>query len=259
MPLTPQQAARRALAAAGPTTSVRAGPTTTVAGQDAYQLVIAPRDSRSLVGSVVIALDAQHPGVALRVQVFARAATAPAFQVGYTAISFGAPPASIFSFTPPPGSHVHTVTPPRPHAGLSRETVPKNMPAGWTGYAPIPPPASAPRVIAGAPRVIGSGWLSVLVLPGSVLSGLSHAGSAAGALGQAARSAAHGPGGGMTGGDSAAILAALLRSATPVHGAWGSGRLLRTSLVSVLITSGGHVLIGAVAPPVLYGAAGLVR
>ena len=48
---------------------------------------------------------------------------------------------------------------------------------------------------------------------------------------------------------------ALLRSATPVHGSWGSGRLLRTSLLSVLITSNGKALIGAVAPSVLYAAA----
>src|SRR5271169_2276210 len=71
-PLTPQQAAQQLLTAVGPSTSVRSGPTTTVAGQDAYQLVIAPKDSRSLVGRVVIALDAQHPAVPLEVRVFAR-------------------------------------------------------------------------------------------------------------------------------------------------------------------------------------------
>ncbi len=36
-----------------------------------------------------------------------------------------------------------------------------------------------------------------------------------------------------------------------MHGSWGSGRLLRTSLVSVLMTNG-HILIGAVQPAVLY-------
>ena len=40
-----------------------------------------------------------------------------------------------------------------------------------------------------------------------------------------------------------------------MHGSWGSGRLLRTSLFSVLITSNGRVLIGAVTPSVLYAAA----
>ncbi len=44
-----------------------------------------------------------------------------------------------------------------------------------------------------------------------------------------------------------------------MHGAWGSGRLLRTGLVSVLITDSGHVLIGAVTPQVLYSAAAQVK
>jgi len=235
--LTPQQAAQQLLAAVGPSTSVTSGPTTTVAGQDAYQLVIAPRDSRSLVGKVVIALDAQHPAVPLQVQVFARGAGSPAFQTGFTSITFGAPPASIFAFTPPKGARVHTVTP-MGHA------------AGWSGT----PPASAPDT-AGV-KVIGKNWLSVAVLPASALSALTQGGNAAGALGQAAQSAAAGPGSGPGGGvDAAGVLAGLLRSATHVSGAWGSGRLVKTSLVSMLITSNGHVLIGAVAPSVLYSAA----
>jgi hypothetical protein len=52
------------------------------------------------------------------------------------------------------------------------------------------------------------------------------------------------------------VLNALLQSATPVSGAWGSGRLLQTSLVSVLITDGGRMFAGAVQPSVLYAAAG---
>jgi outer membrane lipoprotein-sorting protein len=232
-PLTPQQAAQRALAAVGPTTRVTVGPTTTIAGQDAYQLVIAPRDSRSLIGSVVIAVDAQHPGVPLRVQIFARGATSPAFDTGYTEISFSPPPASTFDFTPPAGATVHTVTPPVPQPG--------------SATAPQPAPAAGQSVI-------GTGWLSVAVLPASALSGLSSP-NAAGALGQAAQSASSGPGAGSGGGvDPAAVLAALLKSAKAVSGPWGSGKLLQTSLVSVLITSS-HVLVGAVDPSVLYGAA----
>ena len=92
-PLTPQQAAQRLLTAVGPTTSVTSGPTTTVAGQDAYQLVVAPKDSRSLVGRMVVEIDAQHPGVVLGVQLFARGAASPAFQIGFTSITFAAPPA----------------------------------------------------------------------------------------------------------------------------------------------------------------------
>lgn len=234
-PLTPQQAAQQLLTAVGPTTSVTAGPTTTVAGQDAYQLVVAPKDSRSLVGRVVVQLDAQHPGVPLGVQVFARGATSPTFQTGFTSITFAAPPASTFAFTPPQGASVHTVTP-----------------GDLAGARPALRPA-----VSGA-KVIGSGWLRVAVLPASVLSAIRH-GNAAAALGQAARLAAGGPGSGGAGVNPAGILAALLRSATPVSGAWGSGRLVTTSLVSVLITSNGHVLIGAVDPSVLYSAAAQLR
>jgi outer membrane lipoprotein-sorting protein len=236
-PLTPQQAAQELLKAVGPSTSVTSGPTTTVAGQNAYQLVIAPRDHRSLIGKVVIALDARHPAVPLKVQVFARGAGSAAFQTGFTSITFGAPQASIFAFTPPKGASVHTVTP-------------MGHPAGWTGV----PPGSRPDT--GGVKVVGKNWLSVAVLPASALSALTQGGNAAGALGQAAQSAAAGPGSGPGGGvDAAGVLAGLLRSARHVSGAWGSGRLVKTSLLSMLITSNGHVLIGAVAPSVLYRAA----
>ena len=60
-------------------------------------------------------------------------------------------------------------------------------------------------------------------------------------------------------GEDGAVAAALLKSATPVHGAWGSGKLLHTSLVTVLMTSNGHVLVGAVTPAVLYAAAAQVK
>jgi hypothetical protein len=218
-----------------------------VAGQDAYQLVVAPKDSRSLVGRVVFELDAQHPGVVLGVQLFARGAASPAFQTGFTSITFAAPPASTFAFTPPSGASVRTVTP-------RVQRVMPGRPSGSAGE----PPASRPH--ATGVKVIGKDWLSVAVLPASALNALTHGGNAAGALGQAAQSAAAGPGSGDGGGvDTAGILAALLKSATPVHGAWGTGRLVRTSLVSMLITSNGHVLIGAVDPSVLYTAAAQVR
>jgi hypothetical protein len=231
-PLTPQEAAKRVLAAVGPSTRVTTQSNVMVAGQAAYQLVLAPKDTRSLVGKITIALDGAHPGVPLRVQVFARGATSPAFQVGYTSISFVQPAAANFAFTPPSGARVHTVAP-------SAE--------------------KAPHAVARskAPQVIGKNWLSVAVLPASDLSGLA-GGNAAGLVGPAARSAA-GQGGSGGQGENAAIMAALLKSATPVHGAWGSGKLLKTSLVSVLITSDGHMLVGAVTPQVLYSAAAQVK
>ena len=234
VPLTPQQAAQQALKAVGPSTRVSVERTVTVAGQPAYQLVLSPRSSGSLVGRVTIAIDATK-NVPLRVQVFARGAASPAFQVGYTSISFVKPAAANFSFTAPPGAKVKVVS----------------LPAHSSRHMATGAKAS------GEPQVIGKDWLSVAVLPASALAGAMGTGSVSAAAGQAAQSAAGSGSGGSA--DSAAVAGALLKSATPVHGAWGSGRLLHTSLVSVLMTNSGHVLVGAVTPAVLYAAAAQVK
>ena len=210
-PLTPQQAARQVLAAVGPTTTVRVDSNVTVAGQAAYALVLAPKDARSLVGQVQIDVDGSN-GVPLRLQVFARGASSPAFQVGYTAIQFVAPAPADLSFTPPPGSKVT-------RENLSGDGAKGQATPGFS--------------------TIGSSWLTVLKLPSSVL-------TPGGPVAQ---------GNGSSPGESAAVLRTLLASATPVHGAWGTGRLLRTSLVSVLITDQGSAYVGAVQPSVLYAAA----
>ncbi len=217
-PLTPQQAAQQVLAAVGPTTTVSVASNVTVAGQAADGLVLAPKDARSLVGQIQIDIDGSN-GVPLRLQVFARGASSPAFQVGYTEIHFVTPASADLSFTPPPGAKVTQV----------------NMASGDHG--------STGNASSGA-STIGSGWLTVLKLPSSALVPSAPApGSSAG------------PGGNSSAGDSADVLRALLVSATPVHGAWGSGRLLRTSLVSVLMTDQGSTYAGAVEPSVLYAAA----
>jgi hypothetical protein len=221
-PLTPQQAAQRVLAAVGQTTTVSVDSNVTVAGQAAYELVLAPKDSRSLVGQVQIAIDGRN-GVPLRLQVFARGASSPAFQVGYTSIQFVTPAPADLTFSPPPGAKV------------TRENLGSRMPSG---------PDRQPGDVA----TIGSGWLTVLDLPSS---GLTAPGGSASAPGGSASA----PGNGGSG-DSAAVLNALLGSAAHVSGAWGSGRLLRTSLVSVLITDSGRMFVGAVQPSVLYAAAG---
>jgi outer membrane lipoprotein-sorting protein len=235
LPLTPQQAASQALKAVGPSTRVSVQRNVTVAGQPAYQLVLSPRAGGSLIGRVAIAIDATK-NVPLRVQVFAKGAASPAFQVGYTSISFVKPAAANFSFAPPAGAKVKMVSPPRETSG----------PASARGQGP-----------SGEPQVIGKDWLSVAVLPASGLAGVMGAGSTSSMAGQAAQSAAGGPAGGS--GEDAAVAAALLKTATPVHGAWGSGKLLHTSLVSVLMTNDGHVLVGAVTPAVLESAAAQIK
>jgi outer membrane lipoprotein-sorting protein len=313
--VTPQQAARALLAAVGTTTRVGLQRNLTVAGQPAYQLTLVPKDHRSLIGQVRIAIDARRP-LPLQVQIFARGSSAPALSIAYSSIGFGRPSASNFAFRPPHGAKVKRMT-------LSALAPPGALPAGWTGYPPLPVavpgspayqsqlsiraakhatelrlsgqalarmrrqalehlPKSMPKALRQAmiraiaalppgrrvvlksvpvtcsyastssptastcvtlqavatrpremPQVIGHGWTSVLVLSAGT--------------GPRRPSAGAGP----LGGD----LGAALSAATPVRGSWGSGRLLRTSLVSVLLENNGTVLVGAVQPSVLYAAA----
>jgi hypothetical protein len=82
-------------------------------------------------------------------------------------------------------------------------------------------------------------------------------GFGAGGLPSSSSSAATGTSGpsSVMGGDSQAVISNLIGAAKPVHGAWGSGTLLTTSLFSMLMTNG-EVYIGAVEPSVLYAAVG---
>jgi outer membrane lipoprotein-sorting protein len=293
---TPPELAKQILAAVGSTTTVGLQQNVAVAGQPAYQISLAPKDHRSLIGQVRIAIDASN-SLPLQVQVFARGAASPAFSVGYTSLSFARPDASNFAFSPPPGAKVKTVTVPAGGpAGLSglpnlpAGAVPTNVkvsPAngsvalrmnassgkvvvisggkrvsaavlkqvkaamdstnassGWTAYAPLSGATFSSTVISSGtpsparPTVLGKGWLSVAVLPSGGFT--AHGGFAPNA-------------------GSLNILGSLVSASTPVHGSWGSGRLLRTSLFSVLMLSDGRILAGAVVPSVLYADAAHLR
>ncbi len=228
--LTPQQAANEILKAVGKTTLVSVQDTATVAHEPAYQLVLKPRDHRSLIGRVVIAVDAKY-GVPLKVQVFAKGDGGPAFQVGYTQLSMNQVPAAAnLQFTPPPGASVDKVNMGSKAAAKSGTG---SSPAGMSGFG-----------------TYGSDWLTVVSLPQQDL--LSSLGTGAGAS-NAPTAPSAGPGG--LGGDSQKVIGALLGAAKPVSGHWGHGTLLQTSLVSMLMT-GGEVYIGAVQPGVLYAAVG---
>jgi len=224
--LTPQQAANQILAEVGKTTLVSVQDNVSIANEPAYQLVLKPKDHRSLIGRVVIAVDAKY-GMPLRVQVFAKGDSGPAFQVGYTQLSMNtAPAAANLNFTPPPGASVDKVN---VGSGGSPQKEKQDM-SGFGTY--------------------GKDWLTVVSLPQQDL--LSSLGTgAAGSNASTAPSA--GPGG--LGGDSQKVIGALLGAAKPVSGPWGHGTLLQSSLVSVLMT-GGEVYIGAVQPSVLYAAVG---
>lgn len=204
--LRPDQVAQQALKALAPTTVASTDRTASVAGRAAYQLVLEPRDRRSLISSVRLAIDGKT-FVPLRVQVFAQAhPTSPAFEIFYTHVNFGTPDADQFRFTPPAGAKVKQESTPAPHRPAARPT-----------------PSMSAR-----PHTVGQGWTTVVEASGVTL-----------------------PTAKGTNGDTSTLLRAL----KPVSGPWGSGRLLTTDLLSVLITDNGHVFAGAVAPSVLYAAA----
>jgi outer membrane lipoprotein-sorting protein len=226
-PLTPQQAANDALKAVGKTTVVSVDTAATVAGQAAYELDLAPKDSRSTIGSIRIAIDGKT-GVPLRVQVFAKGAGSPAFQVGYTDISYAAPSAANFSFTPPPGAAFDNTT--KPQAGAKA--------------------AQQQPALNGTSGTYGSGWLTVAEVPQSLLS-MARTTPAKSSAGASAGS----PGTGAFGADSQAAISAFLGGGKTVSGSWGTGQLIHTSLLNVLIV-GNEMYIGAVDPRVLYAAVG---
>jgi hypothetical protein len=178
--------------------------------------VLAPKSTSSLIGQIRIAVDGSRD-VPLRVQVFAKGAKTPAAQIGFTSVSFVKPAASNFTFSAPAGATVKT----------------EQLGDGGA--------ATQHHSNAGDASMIGKGWLAVADLPSSALTDATQP---------------HQPssGSGLSG-DSDQVIGALVKSATPVSGSWGSGRLIKTSLISLLITDNGRVLVGAVTPQVLYSAA----
>ncbi|WP_374010442.1 outer membrane lipoprotein carrier protein LolA [Leifsonia sp. LS-T14] len=199
--LTPSQLAQRFLDAVDPSTAVTLGGTVSVAGRDAYDLVLTPKADQTLVGHVSIAVDGRT-GIPLKVAVSARGASAPAFEAGFTQFSDQKPDASLFRFSPPKGATVTEQSLP------SRGDDPQAKGTQAKGTHP-------------RPTVTGEGWATVVALP----------------AGSAPASIADDP-----------LFAQLTQ---PVDG----GRALSSSLVSVLLTSDGRVLAGAVPVSVLQAAA----
>jgi len=102
---TPAELAHELLADLGPSTDVTLGANTSIAGRSAYDLVLTPKTSQTLVGSVSIAVDSKT-GLPLSVDVQARGQKDPAVKVAFTDLSLSRPDASLFAFTPPAGTTV---------------------------------------------------------------------------------------------------------------------------------------------------------
>ncbi|MEP7018572.1 MAG: hypothetical protein ABI899_11210 [Actinomycetota bacterium] len=226
LPTSPQAAAEKALAAITPSTKVTTSGTAIVAGRSAYELVLEPKDATSLVSQVRVAIDGTEH-VPLRVQVFAKSVTEPVFEVAFNAVDFARPDAAQFTFKPPPGT---TVT---------DSKVPAHQPpTAGSNVNPVAPQANA----AAMPKVVGTGWTSVLVAkipaPGASPSGN------AGSIGTPGASADQ----------SIAQLMKFVGLLPKKSGSWGSGHLLAGTAFSALLTDDGRLVVGAVTPEGLYAA-----
>jgi outer membrane lipoprotein-sorting protein len=217
--LTPADAAAKVLAAIDPTTQVTVGEAATVAGRSAYELRVSPRSTSSLVDTVVLAVDADN-WLPLRVAVTARGQHDPAVDVRFTQVSLDVPAAARFQFAPPKGATVQE----------------RSLPAR-SDAAGMKPDAQSPEAKpANAPETVGTGWDSVLVARGVDTTAIG---------GSSAPESANAQG----------LADMITRAAKPVTGAFGSGRLVQTSLATVLLTSDGRLYAGAVTPEALLAVA----
>ncbi len=223
---TPEALADHFLSSVDPTTRVLVRDTATVAGRPAYELVLAPKSGTTLIGDVVIAVDSAT-GLPLRVQVLSRDSGTPAIDVGFSSVDFSVPPASTFAFTPPPGStvtEVHSAPELFLPSGNGDGHNGRDQGADATDAPPASDPAAGPASNAHAgPTVVGTGWDAVAIID--------------------------------TGADGTAKgLAMLSRLGSHVQGSWGSGNLIHTTLVNVLITDDHKVVIGSVPEAALEAA-----
>lgn len=227
----PTRAAQQTLAAIDPSTKVTVDRTAEVAGRPAYQLDLDPRDTRTLISSVRLAVDAKT-WMPLRVEVWSRTNTkSPAFSVGFTSLSLKAPSASTFDFTKPPSatmssspfSGLHSATNDR---GSSDTTSTHEIGKGWTSViverlnGAEAAPAFGPQVQTVRPSSATAQPSTRAKLPTTTTSPRQS-----------------GSGLGQT----------LDELATRVP----EGHLITTSLVSVLLTDDNRVLVGAVTPAYL--------
>ncbi|MGW6980033.1 LolA family protein [Streptomyces sp. NPDC054932] len=226
---SPQKLAEEILAAAGPTTDVSVGETAQVAGRDAYQLVLKPKQSGSTVGTVQIAVDAKN-GVPLRVQLLSAQGGKPIVDAGFTKVDFAKPSADTFAFTPPKGAKV---TEGADGAGKGKDDADGHWKAleSFPGLGDLAGGANGK----GDVKVLGEGWSTIARIDsgqGRSLKDLENDKNAPKEAKQFLDSL----------GDK-------------VKGQFGEGRVLSTRLVNALVTDDGKVYVGAVTKDALIKAA----
>lgn len=208
---SPIAMAQELLSSVTPSTNVSVRTPRYVAGRAVYQLVLSPKAAGSTIREVTVAVDAVT-GVPLDLSVYGLASK-PAFELGFSKVSFTAPSASTFAFTPPKGSIVKQAT----SASQLLSAGPSDR--GERHSSSGTPDVSSPTT-AGKPTILGAAWNSV-----AVISGMS--GNLNGALG------------------------GLIQGAPTVTIGSHTGRLIHTTLVNAIVLDDGRIAVGAVTPSVL--------
>lgn len=218
---------------------------TTVAGRAAYQLVVTPQDEGTLVDRAVLAVDAETR-LPLRYQVWSTTAPdAPAIEVGFTDVTFRAPDPDVLDFSAPAGASVREVVVPTGHEKAAEQGHERR--AGDDV-------AEVPDGVGGA--VHGEGWSRVVEVSGVDVAALVAEDPSAAVDPEAF---------GRLGSDRAQELADEMGFEERAEGfdldtaalyeqlttEVPEGRLLSSTLLSVLVTDDGRVLAGAVPPETL--------
>ncbi|MFF1478707.1 outer membrane lipoprotein carrier protein LolA [Streptomyces sp. NPDC058301] len=231
LPATPKALAEQALKAVDPTTSVTVDGTSHVAGRDAYQLVIKPKQSGSTIGAIRIAVDAKN-GVPLKFTLAPSGGGKAVIDAGFAKVDFGKPSASTFDFTPPKGAKV-TQDDGKGHEGKGHD---------GRAHGGKDLKGSRGEEFKGL-NVIGKGWNSIarLDVPG----------------GKGIPSAPSGKGGkGDVPPEARKFLDSL---GDKVTGKFGSGTVFKTRLINALVTDDGKVYVGAVNKDALVNAANAAK
>ncbi|KAA5826110.1 outer membrane lipoprotein carrier protein LolA [Saccharopolyspora hirsuta] len=142
-PADPAAAARGIIGELRKTSEVSVDGTASVAGRDAYELVLTPKPTeRTLLRQVRVAVDAEKR-VPLELSVLTNGSADPALKIGFTSVDMTAPDPGLFQFSPPAGAKVED--------GEQRAPRPDQ-------HAPQPGEHAVPEH-----QVVGDGWDSVLV------------------------------------------------------------------------------------------------
>ena len=207
------------------TSDVAVDGTATVAGRDAYELVLTPKPTeRTVLREVRLAVDAQTRSP-LEVTVLTNGSDEPALRAGFSELDLSQPDPAMFRFTPPAGAKV------------------EETPAGDRHHREGRP-EGRPEHAGQHPTVVGDGWDTVLVahLPQQAAQ-QDRPGSPRGEDGK-------------RGGERMNPQAMAQQLGKPINGPWGDGWLISTKVGSALVTSDGRVAAGAVPEQVLTAAIG---